>query len=119
MIYALALEQGLIHPQSLLADTPHSFAGYDPENYDGAFRGPLSAAEALRAPNCAAITLTAKLTRPSLYEFLRRAGVDFADGADHYGLSLVLGGAEVSIRELAGLYTMLANKRGCGGPCGT
>ena len=111
MIYALALEQGLIHPQSLLADTPHSFAGYDPENYDGTFRGPLSAAEALRASrNVPAITLTAKLTRPSLYEFLRRAGVEFADGADHYGLSLVLGGAEVSMRELAGLYAMLANK---------
>ena len=111
MIYALALEQGLIHPQSLLADTPHSFAGYDPENYDGAFRGPLSAAEALRASrNVPAITLAAKLTRPSLYEFLRRAGVEFADGADHYGLSLVLGGAEVSMRELAGLYAMLANK---------
>ena len=94
MIYALALEQGLIHPQSLLADTPHSFAGYDPENYDGAFRGPLSAAEALRASrNVPAITLAAKLTRPSLYEFLRRAGVEFADGADHYGVSLVLGGA--------------------------
>jgi len=111
MIYALALEQGLIHPQTLLADTPHSFAGYDPENYDGAFRGPLSAAEALRASrNVPAITLTARLTRPTLYEFLRRAGVEFADGADHYGLSLVLGGAEVSMRELAGLYAMLANK---------
>lgn len=111
MIYALALQQGLIHPQTLLADTPHSFAGYDPENYDGAFRGPISAAEALRASrNVPAISLAARLSRPSLYEFLRRAGVAFTDDADHYGLSLVLGGAEVSMRELAGLYAMLANK---------
>lgn len=111
LIYALALEQGLIHPQSLLADTPHSFAGYDPENYDGAFRGPISAAQALRASrNVPAITLASKLTRPSLYGFLQRAGVEFADNADHYGLALVLGGAEVSMRELVGLYAMLANK---------
>lgn len=111
MIYALALEQGLIHPQTLLADTPRSFAGYDPENYDGKFRGPLSAAEALRASrNVPAITLASRLTRPNLYEFLRRAGVEFAQGEDHYGLALVLGGAEVSMRELAGLYAMLANK---------
>lgn len=37
-------------------------------------------------------------------------GVDLPFSADHYGLSLVLGGAEVSMRELGGLYAMLANK---------
>jgi penicillin-binding protein 1C len=111
MIYALALEQGLIHPQTLLADTPRSFAGYDPENYDGRFSGPLSAAEALRASrNVPAIALAARLGRPNLYEFLRRAGVEFQAAEEHYGLSLVLGGAEISMRELAALYSMLANK---------
>ncbi len=111
MIYALALEQGLIHPLTLLADTPRAFAGYEPENYDGAFRGPLAAAEALRASrNVPAIALAARLSRPNLYEFLRRAGVQFAAPEEHYGLALVLGGAEVSMRELVGLYAMLANK---------
>ncbi|MBQ9405972.1 MAG: penicillin-binding protein 1C [Desulfovibrio sp.] len=111
MIYALALEQGLIHPHSLLADTPRAFAGYEPENFDGAFRGPLSAAEALRASrNVPAIALAARLRHPNLYAFLRRAHVHFAAPEEHYGLSLVLGGAEVSMRELVGLYAMLANK---------
>jgi len=110
-IYALAIEQGLIHPHTLLADTPRSFFGYDPENFDGAFRGPLSAAEALRGSrNLPALTLAARLRQPDLYAFLLRAGVAFANDKDHYGLSLVLGGAEMTMRELACLYAMLANK---------
>ena len=110
-IYALALEQGLIHPHTLLADTPRSFSGYDPENFDGAFRGPLAAAEALRASrNVPALALAARLGQPDLYAFLRRANVAFTSDKDHYGLSLVLGGAEMTMRELAGLYAMLANK---------
>ena len=110
-IYALALEQGLIHPHTLLADTPRSFSGYDPENFDGSFRGPLPAAEALRASrNVPALALAARLGQPGLYEFLQQAGVAFAKDKDHYGLSLVLGGAEMSMRELASLYAMLANK---------
>ena len=110
-IYALGLDQGLIHPLTLLADTPRSFSGYDPENYDGSFRGPVSAGEALRASRkVPAIALAARLKQPGFYDFLSRAGVKFASGEDHYGLSLVLGGAEVSMRELAGLYAMLANK---------
>ncbi|MBQ9453081.1 MAG: penicillin-binding protein 1C [Desulfovibrio sp.] len=111
MIYALALAQGLIHPQTLLADTPRTFADYEPENFDGAFRGPVAAAEALRASrNVPAIALAARLKNPNLYAFLRHAGVHFAASEEHYGLALVLGGAEVSMRELAGLYAMLANK---------
>lgn len=109
-IYAMALEQGLIHPQTLLADSPRSFGGYNPENFDGVFRGPLPAQEALRASrNIPAIALASQL-QPGLYSFLRRAGVDLPFSEEHYGLSLVLGGAEVTMRELGGLYAMLANK---------
>ncbi len=109
-IYALALEQGLIHPQTVLPDSPRSFGGYNPENFDRTFRGPLPAQEALRASrNLPAIWLASRL-HPDLYGFLRRAGVRMPFGPEHYGLSLVLGGAEVSMRELAGLYAMLANK---------
>lgn len=109
-IYALALDQGLIHPQSLLVDSPRSFGGYDPENFDRSFRGPLPAHEALRTSrNIPAIQLAAKLS-PDLYAFLRRAEVQLPKSPEHYGLSLVLGGAEVSMRELVELYAMLPNK---------
>lgn len=110
-IYALALDQGLIHPMTLLADMPRSFSGYDPENFDSAFRGPISAGEALRlSRNVPALSLAARLKNPGLYDFLRLAGVHFDKTEAHYGLSLVLGGAEVTMRELAQLYAMLANR---------
>ena len=110
-IYALALDQGLIHPMTLLADTPRSFRGYDPENIDQRFQGPLPAHAALsRSRNVPAIGLAARLGYPGLYGFLRRAGVRFARSEEHYGLSLVLGGAEMTMRELAGLYAMLPNR---------
>ena len=110
-IYALGLEQGLIHPMTLLRDLPKSFAGYTPENFDGDFRGPLPACEALRlSRNVPAITLASQLRNPDLYDFLRSCHVDFLRDRDHYGLSLVLGGAEVTPRELAALYCMLANR---------
>ena len=123
-IYALALDQGLIHPLTLLYDAPRSFGGYDPENADQRFLGPLSAAEALRlSRNIPAIALAERLGAPTrdmppqasgraldLYEFLRLAGVEFDYSREHYGLALVLGGAEVSMREIASLYALLANR---------
>ena len=109
-IYALALEQGLIHSKTLLLDLPRDFAGYEPENFDGGFQGPLAADTALRlSRNVPAISLAGSLASPGLYGFLQRAGVDFAFPEEHYGLSLVLGGAEVTARELAVLYSMLAD----------
>lgn len=109
-IYALALDQGLIHPHTLLLDSRRSFGGYDPENFDRTFRGPIHAAEALRSSrNIPAISLAARLKAPGLYDFLVRGGVRFTEPEEHYGLSLVLGGAETTMQELAGLYAMLLN----------
>ena len=109
-IYALALEQGLIHPKTLLLDSRRSFGGYDPENFDKTFRGPIHADDALvSSRNIPAISLAAKLRDPGLYDFLSRAGVRFPHSEEHYGLSLVLGGAEVTMQELGALYAMLLN----------
>ena len=108
-IYALALDQGLIHSQTMLIDTPKSFGEYNPENFDKQFQGPLPACEALRlSRNIPAIELASKLN-PSLYAFLKRAKIDLKHNANYYGLSLVLGGAELSMRNLVNLYAMLAN----------
>lgn len=108
-IYALALDQGLIHPQTMLMDAPRSFAEYNPENFDKQFQGPLPAHEALRlSRNVPAIELASRI-EPDLYNFLQRAQANFPQKADYYGLSLVLGGAELSMRDLVALYAMLAN----------
>jgi penicillin-binding protein 1C len=110
-VYALALEQGLIHPLSILSDAPHSFGDYNPENFDREFLGPIRACDALaRSRNLPAVELAAQLRRPTLYEFLRGAGVKLPRSESLYGLALPLGGAEVTMEDLVRLYAALANK---------
>jgi len=109
-IYALALDQGKIHPLSLLKDAPHSFGDYNPENFDREFLGPIRACDALaRSRNVPAVTLASDLSHPTFYEFLRNAEVALPKPASFYGLSLPLGGGEVTMEDLVRLYAALAN----------
>jgi penicillin-binding protein 1C len=109
-VYALALEQGLIHPLSILADAPRSFGDYNPENFDREFLGPIRACDALaRSRNVPAVELTSHLAHPNLYQFLKRSGVQLPRPESFYGLSLPLGGAEISMQDLVKLYAALAN----------
>lgn len=108
-IYGMALDQGLIHPRTLLKDAPMRFGAYNPENFDGEFSGPTSATEALvRSRNVPAVYLTTQLRDGGLYGLLSRAGISDLKSPEHYGLALVLGGMEVTMEELVGLYAMLA-----------
>jgi penicillin-binding protein 1C len=110
-IYALAIDQGVIHPQTVLKDTPTSFGPFNPENFDGRFVGPITAREALiRSRNVPAMTLASQLSTPSFYQFLRGAGITRMASEKHYGLALTLGGGEVTMEETATLYAMLANR---------
>ena len=110
-IYALAMDQGLIHPLSVLKDAPAAFGPFSPENFDGTFIGPVTARDALiRSRNVPAVSLAAKLSQPSLYDFLKRAGVSRMASEKHYGLALALGGGDVSMEELVTLYGVLANR---------
>lgn len=110
-IYALAIDQGLIHPLSVLKDAPVAFGPFSPENYDGAFVGPITAQDALnRSRNIPAVALSARLAQPSFYDFLKRAGVQGMASESHYGLALTLGGGELSMEELARLYAVLPNR---------
>jgi penicillin-binding protein 1C len=109
-VYALALEQGLIHPLSILSDAPHSFGDYNPENFDREFVGPIRASDALaRSRNLPAVELASQLRHPTLYEFLRGAGVKLPRSESLYELTLPLGGAEVTMEDLVRLYAALAN----------
>ncbi|PYL23469.1 MAG: penicillin-binding protein 1C, partial [Verrucomicrobia bacterium] len=109
-VYALALEQGLIHPLSILADAPRSFGEYNPENFDREFLGPIRACDALaRSRNVPAVELASHLAHPTLYEFLKNAAVPLPKPESFYGLALPLGGAEVSMQDLVRLYAALAN----------
>ena len=109
-VYACGLDQGLIHPLSILADAPRSFGDYNPENFDRDFLGPIRACDALaRSRNLPAVELAAQLTNPTLYEFLRGAGVALPRSEPLYGLALPLGGAEIKMEDLVRLYASLAH----------
>ena len=110
-VYGMALDDGNIHPMSLLKDAPRRFAAYTPENFDRGFMGPIVAQEALiYSRNVPAIDLLARVGQDSFHDFLQRANVTGLKSADHYGLAAVLGGNELTMRELVALYAMLANK---------
>ncbi|WP_267225895.1 penicillin-binding protein 1C [Dyella silvae] len=110
-IYGLGFDQGVLHPQTVLRDVPTAFGPYTPENFDGHFLGPVTATEALvRSRNIPAVWVASQLQQPTFYQFLRDAGISRMASEKHYGLALVLGGGEVTMQELGGLYAMLANR---------
>ncbi len=109
-IYALGLEQGIIQPLSIVKDAPRRFGDYSPENFDGEFAGPISATDALvRSRNLPAVWLASELSHPSLYDWLKRGGVQLPHEESYYGLALPLGDGEVTMEELVRLYAALAN----------
>ena len=110
-LYALAFEQGVVHPHTMLKDSPLHFADYSPENADGAFEGPIDVHDALiRSRNVPAVDVASRLAPGrGLYDLLRRAGVGGLRDEEFYGLALVLGGAEVTMRDEARLYAALGS----------
>ena len=111
-VYALAMDEGLIHPRSVLHDAPMSFHGYDPEDFDHEFAGPISAHDALiESRNVPAVDLESRLAPGrNLYSLLHDSGLRRLQPEGRYGLSIALGSAEISPEEMAGLYAMLANR---------
>lgn len=109
-VYALAMQQGLIHPHSLLTDLPRRYGSFNPENFDRQFAGPINATDALiNSRNVPAVQLQAGLAAPDFYHWLKQAQVPLNHPAGHYGLALVLGGMELSMQQLVQLYAMLGN----------
>ncbi len=109
-VYALSFDQSLIHPLTLLKDTPTYYDYYKPENFDSRFAGGLSARESLiKSRNVPVIFLASKLKNPNFYEFLQQAKISGLRKPENYGLSIVLGTAEITLEELTTLYAMLAN----------
>ncbi len=109
-VYALGIDQGLIHSLSMLKDSPTRFGHYDPENFERDFIGPIKVKDALiLSRNVPAVQMTSHLNNPDLHDFLIKSKVKGLREKDYYGLALVLGGAELSMVELLQLYAMLIN----------
>jgi len=109
-LYGMALEQGLIHSESLLVDAPQDFQGYRPANFGDTFNGPVSAAEALRLSlNVPAVDLLERVTPARFAARLRHAGVELSlPKAARPNLAIILGGTATRLEQLVGAYTALA-----------
>ncbi|MFZ5520810.1 MAG: penicillin-binding protein 1C [Pseudomonadota bacterium] len=109
-LYALALDDGLVHSESLLVDAPQSFSGYQPGNFQASFSGPVSVAEALqRSLNVPAVDLLDRIGPARFAAVLRAGGLRLRmPAAAEPNLSLILGGAGTTLEELVGAYRALA-----------
>ncbi len=115
-LYGLALDDGLIHSESLLIDAPQSFGGYRPGNFDSAFNGPVGAAEALRLSlNVPAVDLLDRVGAARFTARLANTGLQLRlpRGVEP-NLSIILGGVGARMEDLAGAYAAL-NRKGIGG----
>ncbi|MEZ5106933.1 MAG: penicillin-binding protein 1C [Draconibacterium sp.] len=110
-LYCKMLDDGLLTPQMLIPDIPTRFGGFTPMNFDQEYNGAVPAAEALaRSLNIPAVKMLQDYGVPPFYSFLKKTGMkSLVHPPDYYGLSLILGGAEVSLWNLSGIYTSLVS----------
>lgn len=110
ILYAAMLSEGMLLPETLLPDIPTRIAGFTPHNFDLQYSGAVPAANALsRSLNIPAVKMLQDYRYERFHSLLGRMGIStLTRPAGHYGLSLILGGGEVSMWELAGLYASMA-----------
>jgi len=110
ILYAAMLSDGLILPNSIIPDIPMQIGSYAPKNFDLGYDGAVPANRALaRSLNIPAVKLLQQYKYQRFYETLQQAGIStLTRTADTYGLSLILGGCEVTMWDLAGMYASMA-----------
>ena len=109
-LYTAMLNDGLILPNSLVPDIPMQIGGFIPENYTLTYEGAVPAQRALsRSLNIPAVKMLQSYGYDQFCSLLRKIGMTtLTKPADHYGLSLILGGAEANLWDLAGIYASMA-----------
>ena len=110
LIYGLAFEAGIAHPESLIEDRPTGFAGYVPTNFDRTFQGTVTVRQALqRSLNVPAVELLEAVGPARLVSRLHRAGAEPAlSSLSPPGLAIGLGGIGVRLTDLVALFASIA-----------
>ena len=110
-IYGLALEQGIVVPETMMRDRPTNFSGYRPENFDTMYQGDVTVREALQLSlNVPAVQLLESVGPAALMQRLRRSGVEpVLPKEEQPGLAIGLGGVGLSLADLVQAYAALAN----------
>jgi len=110
LLYAMSIDEGLLAPHQLLPDIPMYFQGFAPQNFDKKFKGAVYANQALiNSLNVPFVFLLKNYGYEKMHSQLKKMGcTSFDKTAGHYGLTLILGGAEITLWEITGLYAGMA-----------
>ena len=109
-LYCAMLQEGEILPNTLFPDIPVNINGFSPQNFNLQYEGAVSASESVsRSLNIPLVSMLRKYSVPKFYDFLKRNKIaDLPFSAEHYGLSLILGGAEAKLGDVTTAYANMA-----------
>ncbi len=107
LLYASLLTEGTLFPRQMIPDVPTQIGGYTPQNFDLEYDGAVPANRALsRSLNIPAVKMLQQYKSQRFYDVLKQCGfTTLSKPAEYYGMSLILGGCEISPYELAGVYS--------------
>ncbi len=110
ILFAALLDEGKLLPTTLQPDVPTLINGFAPQNFTKEYDGAVPANQALtRSLNIPAVHQLRDYRYEKFYELLKNTGITTLNQpADHYGLSMILGGAEASLWEVTGVYASMA-----------
>jgi penicillin-binding protein 1C len=110
ILYAAMLHEGALLPHSIIPDIPTQIGNYAPQNFDLSYDGAVPASQSLsRSLNIPAVKMLQQYKYAKFYNLLKQIGIStLTKPADHYGLSMILGGVEVSMWELTSVYASMA-----------
>ncbi len=111
LLFARMIHSGELLPDTLVPDLPTQYAGYMPENFDRQYRGAVPARQALaRSLNVPAVRMLRAHGVDRFYDYLQQAGMrTLSRPVDDYGLTLILGGAEGTLWDMANIYSNVAH----------
>ena len=109
LVYGLAFDEGLVHPETMIEDRPVDFNGYKPQNFDRHYRGTIRVREALQQSlNIPVVMLTDAIGPAALLAALDKAGVKYKIPGGKPGLAIALGGLGVTLEDMVQLYAAIA-----------
>ena len=108
-LYYAMLQEGSLLPDMLLPDIPININGFTPQNFSMQYEGAVPASEALaRSLNIPAVTMLQRYGVPKFHNFLQQTGFKtITRSSSHYGLSLILGGAEATLWDVTNVYAQM------------
>ncbi len=109
LVYALAFDEGLGHPETMIDDTPMTFGTYAPQNFDRLYLGTIRMREALQlSRNIPVVQLTEALGPARLISAMEKAGMKPMFPGNQPGLAIALGGVGVTLSDMVQLYAAIA-----------